>query len=201
MGPEFRWPNEADLWIPIALPAERFTAANRHNQSYFTVARLADGVEFPRAAAFVKLLTGRIIDREDREYSRISGWGLFIKPFIEHTADDLRPALLTLAAAVGFVLLIACANIAGLMLARVSARSKEIAVRAALGASRWNLIRLTVMEGLVLAGLGDAARLALAASGVRLLASRAPQDVRYRLDIPLDASVLGLTLAAIRSAH
>ena len=195
MGPGFRWPNQADFWIPIALPEERFTERFRHSQQYFTIARLADGVGFEQAAAYVDVITRRVVENSESDYSRISGWSIFATPFIDQIAGDIRPTLLTLTAAVGFVLLIACSNIAGLMLARVSGRAKEIAVRAALGAGRWRLIRHTLAESLVLAAIGGACGLALAYAGIRYLAVLAPQQLPYRLDVPIDINVLGFTLA------
>ena len=106
--------------------------------------------------------------------------------------------MLVLLASVGFVLLIACSNIAGLMLARASGRSREIAVRAALGASRWNLIRQTMGESLVLSFAGAVLGLALPFAGVRGLLALAPQNSTVALDVRIDPTVLLFTaLAAI----
>jgi putative ABC transport system permease protein len=121
---------------------------------------------------------------------------MFIVPFTDYIAGNTKTPMLVLLGAVGFVLLIACSNIAGLMLARASARGREIAVRAALGASRWDLIRQTLAESLVLAFLGAAAGLALAFAGVRALLVFAPENSPVALDVRMDGAVLLFTAVA-----
>src|SRR5438876_7223803 len=108
---------------------------------------------------------------------------MFIVTFTDVIAGDTKTPMLVLLGAVGFVLLIACSNIAGLMLARASGHAKEIAVRAALGASRWDLIRQTLAESLVLAFAGAAAGLGLAFAGVRALLLLAPENAPVALGI------------------
>ncbi len=131
-------------------------------------------------------------------YAKDSAWGMFVVPFTDFIAGDTKTPMLVLLASVGFVLLIACSNIAGLMLARASGRSREIAVRAALGASRWNLIRQTMSESLVLSFAGAVLGLALAFAGVRGLLALAPENSTVALDVRMDPTVLLFTaLAAI----
>jgi len=121
---------------------------------------------------------------------------MMIVPWTEFAVGPLRSPILVLMGAVGCVLLIACSNIAGLMLARSGARSREIAVRAALGAGRWRLIQQTMAESLVLSVLGTAAGLFLALGGIRLLLLLAPETVSQSVAIRIDGWVLAFTAAA-----
>src|SRR4029079_8498581 len=104
------------------------------------------------------------------------GEGIIVNRFMNEVVGDVRPALVTLMVAVGLVLLIACANIAGLLLAQHAARSKEIAIRAALGANRFRLVHQFFLEGLLLSLIGAVAGVGLAALGVNLLLTLLPQD-------------------------
>src|SRR4029077_11815079 len=115
---------------------------------------------------------------------------MFIVPFTDFIAGSTKTPMLVLLAAVGFVLLIACSNIAGLMLARASGRSREIAVRAALGASRWDLIRQTLAESLVLSLAGAVVGLVLAFAGARGLILLAPENGLVALDVRIDTIVM-----------
>ncbi len=198
MGPEYRWPANVDLWVPLGLAPEAYDPGNRFNESYQAVVRLKPGVKFEQAAALVQVLSDRVRNGSDRAaaYAKDSSWGMFIVPFTDFIAGDTKTPMLVLLGAVGFVLLIACSNIAGLMLARASGRSREIAVRAALGASRWDLIRQTLSESLVLAVLGALAGLCLAFAGVRALLVFAPANSPVALDVRIDAAVLLFTAAA-----
>ncbi|HMC67095.1 MAG TPA: ABC transporter permease, partial [Gemmataceae bacterium] len=195
MGPEFRWPSQADLWTPLGLPPDEYSEQNRYNEGLFVAARMKPGVPFAEADAFVKLAARRLIEEHDPEhgYARDSGWGMFLVPLTEFVFGDVKTPVLILLGAVTFVLLIACANIAGLMLVRSSARSREIAVRAALGAGRWRLIRQTLAESLVLAAAGTLAGLAVAYGGVRLLLDLAPESLATGVAISLDRYVLLFT--------
>jgi ABC-type antimicrobial peptide transport system permease subunit len=153
MGPEFRWPVDVDLWVPLGLADGQYTENNRFNESYNAMARLKPGLAFASANAFVEVLSSRVRNSgtQGGAYAKDSAWGMFLLPFTDFIAGDTKTPMLVLLGAVGFVLLIACSNIAGLMLARASGRSREIAVRAALGAGRWDLIRQSLAESLVLA--------------------------------------------------
>jgi predicted permease len=200
MGPEFRWPAATDLWVPLGLAAEDYSPGNRFNESYNSVVRLKPGVTFQQASAYVQLLTNRLRNDGTRAgaYAKDADWGMFLVPFTDYIAGDTKTPMLVLLASVGFVLLIACSNIAGLMLARASGRAREIAVRAALGASRWNLIRQTLAESLVLSFAGAIIGLALSFAGIRGLLALAPENSSVALDVGMDPTVLLFTaLAAI----
>ena len=198
MGPEFQWPANADLWVPLGLPANAYDTGNRFNENYQAVVRLKPGIPFEKASAYMTILTDRV--RNDGtgygNYAKASAWGMFVVPFTDFIAGNTKTPMLVLLASVGFVLLIACSNIAGLMLARASGRAREIAVRAALGASRWDLIRQTMSESLVLSFAGAAVGLALSFAGIRGLLALAPQNTAVALDVRIDLTVLLFTVAA-----
>src|SRR5579863_1394705 len=202
MGPEFRWPAATDLWVPLGLPSDAYNGGNRFNESYNAMVRLKPGVKFEQANAYVQVLTDRVKNGGDRAagYAKNSNWAMFIVPFTDFIASDTKTPMLVLLGAVGFVLLIACSNIAGLMLARASGRSREIAVRAALGASRWNLIRQTLAESLALSFAGAAIGLALSFAGVRGLLALAPENSSVALDVRMDPTVLLFTAFAAIAA-
>ena len=195
MGPEFNWPAQVQVWVPIGLPPADYGPDNRFNENYFSVARIRPGVTREQAQAFVKVLSGQIIQRDPQgKFAVSSGWGMFAIPLTEFAFGDLKTPLFVMIGAVGFVLLIACSNIAGLLLARASGRSRELAVRAALGASRWRLIRQTLAESLVLAGAGTLVGMGVAQAGIRILLQLAPPAVATGLLIKTDTYVLLFTI-------
>ncbi len=198
MGPQFRFPAGVDLWVPLGLPASGFNEQNRFNESYQGVARLKPGVSFQQASVLMNLLTGRLkaSKTENAEFGRDAAWGMFIVPITDFIAGPAKTPLLVLLGAVGFVLLIACSNIAGLMLARSSGRAREVAVRAALGATRWHLVRLMMAESLMLALGGAIAGLALAYAGVQGIVALTPATLPIALDARLDPTVLLFTAGA-----
>jgi predicted permease len=150
----------------------------------------------------MNLATDRLKSSQTRygEYGRDAAWGMFIVPITDFIAGDTKTPLLILLGAVGFVLLIACSNIAGLMLARSSGRSREVAIRAALGATRWHLVRQVMAESLVLSLGGAAAGLALAYGGIKGIVALAPATVPIALDVRLDPAVLFFTAGAAIAA-
>ena len=139
------------------------------------VARMREGVD--RSAAQAD--TDRIAAALTLEYPEVmEGWGTNVVPLHEHVVGRIRPTLLVLFGAVGLILLIACANVSNLLLARSVAREREIAVRAALGAGRWRLTRPLLIEGLLVALSGGVGGLLLAVWGTDLLIAAAPDICR-----------------------
>ncbi|MDQ6809577.1 MAG: ABC transporter permease [Verrucomicrobiota bacterium] len=183
--PEFG--SKVDVWMPMA-----FSAAERSNQDrsahYLNVAgRLNPGVTVAQADAELKLLAAQLA----KQYPDSNkGWGVFVISMLDYSVRDVRTVLLILLGAVGCVLLIACANIANLLLARATARHRELSIRAALGASRLRLVRQLLVESVLLALCGGAAGLLVARWGLDALLALAPADLPRTSSIHLDATVL-----------
>ena len=196
MSRGFEWPNpDIDLWTPLGLPHDAFAVDNTFNENYFAAARLQPNVSFAQASAYVNLLSKQFSDPRAKSYAEASQWSMFLMPLTSFVFGDLSTPILILGGAVAFVLLIACANIAGLLLAKAAGRSKELAVRAALGASRGRLIAQTLGENLVLGLLGVAAGLLLAPLGIRALLLAAPTKLHAEsLSFPIDGYVLAFTI-------
>jgi predicted permease len=192
MGPEFHWPEDVDLWAPIGLQAASFDVNSTFNESYFAVARLQPKVSFSQASAYVRILAKRVMDNPASSFAKDAGWNLFLMPITALVFGDLRAPILILAFAVALVLLIACANIAGLLLAKAAGRSKELAVRAALGASRIRLLGQALAENAVLGLAGILLGLVFAREGIKALMLAAPQGMATG-DFPLDGYVLLFT--------
>ena len=184
---------DVDLFTPIAFTSEQLAATNHGNEYLVCVARLNPSVAFGQAAAEMNTLADQL-----RPQFYGPNWGITVVPLREQLVGSFRTALFILLAAVGCVLLIACANVANLLLARASARHKEIAVRTALGASRSRIVRQLLTESVLLAALGGAFGLVLAFGGIRLLILGVPEDITGFLvgwkEIGINAPVLGFTL-------
>jgi predicted permease len=186
MPPEFDWPIGADLWAPVEY-TEAFTSTNRGAWYLEGVGRLAPGVTLEEAQAEFSGIAAQLEQEYPGPNTKV---GLAVYPLLDGLVGDSERGLLVLLAAVGFVLLIACANVANLLLARASARRDELSVRLALGARRGHLVRQLVVEGLLLAAAGGAAGLMLATWATHGLAA-------LSLDIPrLDATRVGGTMLA-----
>jgi putative ABC transport system permease protein len=181
-----------DLWMPFVLERDEL---KRDDYSILVFARLKSGVTVEQAQTEMSAIARRL---EAEHPATNKNRGVQVITLRDHQTESLRPALLVLLAAVGCVLLIACANVANLLLARAARRQKELAVRAALGAGRWRLIRQLLAENLWLALMGGALGLLLAVGGLDLLRALLPSsgaDEIPRADwIAIDRTVLGFTL-------
>ncbi|MGH9572563.1 MAG: ABC transporter permease [Candidatus Acidiferrales bacterium] len=197
MGRGFDWPSpQTDLWTPLGLAPDEFAVGNTFNEGYLAVARLQPGVTPAQAGSYVNILSHRVIDNPASTYARDSQWGMFVMPLTSFVFGDLTTPIFILGGAVAFVLLIACANIAGLLLARGAGRSKELAVRTALGASRTRLVVQALGENAVLGVFGILSGLALAPLGIRMLLFAAPANLQADpLAFPLNGFVLAFTVA------
>jgi len=180
--------NEQQFWVPMAFTAQ--WAAVRTAHVLGVVGRLKPGVSLAQAQAEMNTINARL----EQEYAANKGEGIIVNPFINEVVGNVKPALLTLLGAVALVLLIACANIAGLLLAQHAARSKEIAIRAALGAGRGRLLRQFFLEGLLLSLLGTVAGIGLASLGVTAIIKLVPPQFPRFGQAQLDWRVLGFTL-------
>lgn len=176
------------FWLPMAYNSR--WAANRTAHALGVVGRLKAGITFAQAQAEMNTIGARL----EQEHAENKGERIIVNPFMNEVVGDVRPALLTLLGAVGLVLLIACANIASLLLAQHAARSKEIAIRAALGAGRARLVRQFFIEALLLSVLGSTAGIALAEFGMSALLKIIPTKIPRLDQVQLDWQVLAFTL-------
>jgi len=179
----------AQFYRPVAEKHDDKERTSRHLRA---VARLKPGVTLPQAQADLDVINRRLA-KEFPDYYATTG--VHVVKLRDDIAGNLRPALLVLLGAVGFLLLIACANIANLLLARSTARQKEIAVRSALGASRARLVRQTLTESVLLALSGGAAGILLAAWSTRLISTVGAKVIPQLVGVGIDYRVLGFTAA------
>ena len=181
---------ETDLWTPMAFTAQE---AQNHGGHYVSaIGQLKPGVPVDQARAEMVVIAGRLAAQYP---GANTGWSVMLMPLLEYVVRSIRPALLVLLGAVAFVLLIACANVANLLLARAAGRQKEIAIRTALGAGRARIIRQLLTESVLLSIVGGAAGLFLAKWGMDLLLKLAPQDLPRMSGVSLDGRALAFTAA------
>ncbi len=187
----FRYHRRGDAYVPFARCVESHGMFRGNHNNAFVIARLKEGVSLHQARAQMDTIAKRL----EREHSVNSGIGARVTPVRELLAGGARGRLLVLLGAVALVLLIACANVANLLLARASARRKEIAVRTALGASRRHIVFQLLVESMLLAVAGGALGILLAKTAFRVLASLLPWGFD-RADLNVDLTVLGFTFGA-----
>ena len=189
MPPSFDWPDRAELWVPLA-PAQQL----RESRNSFwlpVIGRLKPGVSIEQAQVEMSAIGARL----EAAYPRTKGYGIYVVRLQQQIVGNIERPLFVLLASVGFVLLIACANLANLMLGRTAARRKELAIRTALGAGSGVLIRQIITEAFVLAAVGGAAGVLLAYWATQFFVTLGGDSIPRRDAIAMDARVLLFALA------
>jgi putative ABC transport system permease protein len=199
MPERFNFPKGAEVYAPLPMTPELMKSRGDH--SYYVLGRLKPGASIPGAQAELDNITARL---EQQFPETNKGWGATIFPIVADTVRTYDTALWIMMGAVGFVLLIACANVANLMLARASGRKKEIALRTALGASRWRIVRQLLTESLIVALIGGALGVLIGFWGIDALRAANPAEASrfapgwYQLGInaPVLLFTLGLSVVS-----
>jgi predicted permease len=193
MPPGFQLLKEFDLWLPLALDVNQKSRIGPMNKVR-VIARLRQGMTLEAARANLSIIRERQRQTFPHFFSDVE---VGVTRLHEHLVGDVRLALLALFGAVAFVLLIACANVANLLLARSAARQKEMAIRAAVGAGRFRLVRQLLTESLLLSVAGGAAGLLVATWGVKLVVKMSSGGIARIEESSVDGRVLGFTCAVV----
>jgi putative ABC transport system permease protein len=184
----FQFPRGVDLWLPSEFDADALSPGARGAHYLRVMARLKPGVSMEKAQSEMVAISKRL----EQQYPKTNtGWSAKLLSLNEATVGNVRPTLLVLFGAVGFLLLIACANVANLLLARATARQREIAIRFSLGASRLRIARQLLTESVLLSGIATGAGLLLAEWAIRALRTLPPSNLPRAANIGLDLPVLG----------
>ena len=191
MPVSFEKPSSAALWVPLVWTSAEKAVRGEHSMA--AVARLKPGVTVQQAQAQLDTIAARIAQQYPAD---AAGWGAAVVPLREETVGDVRKPLLMLLGAVICVLLIACANVANLMLARTIDRRKEIAIRTAFGAKRTRIVQQVLSESLLLSATGGVLGLIVAHFGTRLVVNFFGASLPRLADIKMDATVLGFAMGA-----
>jgi predicted permease len=191
MRSDFAWPRGSEIWVPIALPSSAFSPDEVFNEDYSSAVRLRSGVSVRQLNAALSTKMWEDLRRLDgSKYATSSGWTIYSKPLTEFAAGPLRKPLYVLSAVVALVLLIAAANVAGLFLARASARSKEFAIQMALGAGTGRMIRQLFLETLLLAIVACIAGAAAGPATGKLLLRMVPNNLAAGFAVHMGPSLI-----------
>jgi predicted permease len=196
MSEGFEFPREdIEVWAGYGL--DRVNPGDRGTHSANIIARLRQGVSVEQAQSELEFLSRRLRQDYPENYAENSGFHFVVQPYLDNVAGAVRPALLVLMGAVGFVLLIACVNVSNLLLVRITGREKEIAIRASLGAGQGRIVSQMLTESLLFAVLGGLGALVVAKGAFRALVLLHPESLPRLGEVALDGSVLLFNLGLV----
>ncbi len=195
MPPGFEYPTPCELWTPLAFPPDAFDPNNRGSHGLLVLARIRPGLSLEQARSDMAAVSRSIIEKaRDYPYERFH-FTVLLNPLLEETVGDVRTSLWILMGAVGFVLLLACANVAGLLLVRSSARQREIAIRVALGAATGRIVRQMLTESVTLSVIGGLAGLLLTPALLKALVAFSADALPRVVSTDIDLRALLFTTA------